>query len=168
MSKRIALLRGINVGGTGKLPMADLRALMADLGATNIETYIQSGNVVFEGSLNADELSEAIETRFGFAPRVLILEGDAFAKIVNGWPLETGEPKEMHIFFCSEQPNVDPQTLIDHTNDVEQFQIGDRAVYLFSPGGLSQSKLADKLERRLGIPATARNWNTLQKLLSML
>ena len=77
-TRNIALLRGINVGGHRKLPMSELKCIFERLGATDVETYIQSGNVVFSGDLNHDDIAAAIEAENGFAPKVLIIASDAF------------------------------------------------------------------------------------------
>ncbi len=167
MTIHIALLRGINVGGTGKLPMADLRTILTDLGATDVQTYIQSGNAVFGGELSGDAISDAIEATFGFRPRCLVLSVDALKAAVAANPFTTSEPKEMHFYFCEARPDLDPRTLATDANNVEKWHLDGPIFYLLSPGGLSKSKLAPKLERRLGVAATARNWNTVTKLVAM-
>ncbi len=164
---QIALLRGINVGGTGKLPMADLRSILQSLGAQDVQTYIQSGNAVFSGSLRAEDISTAVEKAFGFRPRCMVLSADTLRAATRANPFEVTDPKEMHLFFLERQPQIDPDTLSPDANGVERWHLGDKVFYLYSPGGLSKSKLAARLERRLGVAATARNWNTVTKLAGM-
>ena len=108
---KIALLRGINVGGTGKVPMADLRTLMGGSGAADVRTYIQSGNAVFRGDVSADKIGEAIEAKFGFRPRVLVMDGSDLVRAAAANPFEFDEAKEMHLYFCETQPDIDPTDL---------------------------------------------------------
>jgi len=169
MTVGIALLRGINVGGSGKLPMAELRAIMEKLGARAIETYIQSGNAVYEGTLDAQELGAAIEAARGFKPQVMTLSAATLkaAARANPFPEAEAEPKTLHLFFLGSESEADPETFGAHANGVERWRLDGRVLYLLSPGGLSKSKLATKIERLLGVPVTARNWSTVTKLCEM-
>ena len=85
---KVLLLRGINVGGTGKLPMADLRAILARLGARDVQTYIQSGNVVFSGDVEENALGDAIETDFAFRPRIMIFPADHLHRVARDNPFD--------------------------------------------------------------------------------
>ena len=166
-TRNIALLRGINVGGHRKLPMSELKNIFEHLGATDVETYIQSGNVVFSGDLRSRDIAAAIEAEKGFAPKVLIIASDAFSRAAEGNPFSEFEPKEMHLFFCEQPSQIDPADLTPFANGVEKWHLEGLVFYLFSPGGMSKSKLAEKLEKLLGVPATARNWNTVCTLQKM-
>ena len=171
MSTYVGLLRGINVGGTGKLPMAELKAFLADLGCENVRTYIQSGNVVFDAAPGewSERISDAIESSAGFRPRVLILTDDEFRSVAGGNPFPTDEPKAMHVYFLDGQPNWTAKAEMESVkSDLERFYITDAAVYLHTPEFLSGSRLAAKLESLIGVPATARNWRTVEKILAML
>ena len=171
VSTHIALLRGINVGGTGKLPMADLRILLADLGCENVVTYIQSGNVVFDAEPGewSELISNAVESSAGFRPRVMVLTEDEFRSVAGGNPFPTDEPKAMHVYFLDGSPNWTAKAEMESVkSDVERFYITDAAVYLHTPEFLTGSLLAPKLERLIGVPVTARNWRTVEKILTML
>src|SRR6516162_3649305 len=116
MASHVALLRGINVGGRNKIPMADLREVVAALGHTGVTTYIQSGNVLFstadaDTAKLASELESAIAGRFGIRSSVVVLTRDELAEVLSGNPY-AGEPnlKLVHVVFLSAEP---PQDLLD-------------------------------------------------------
>ncbi|MEU0672854.1 DUF1697 domain-containing protein [Streptomyces sp. NPDC006172] len=173
-----ALLRGINVGGTRKVPMADLRALMEDLGHDGVRTYLQSGQAVFssahgdEDGLAAD-LARAVEERFGFAVDVIVRDHAYLKAVAEACPFPAAElqAKQLHVTYFSAPvaperfDAVDPEAFLP-----EEFRLGDRALYLYAPEGLGRSKLAQQLSRpRLtkGIVATTRNWNTVVELVKL-
>ncbi|MFE2261156.1 DUF1697 domain-containing protein [Streptomyces griseosporeus] len=173
-----ALLRGINVGGSRKLPMADLRALLEELGHTRVRTYLQSGQAVFgaergdEESLAA-ELARAIEKRFGFAVDVLVRDHAYLAAVADACPFPAGtlEPKQLHVTYFSAPVTPERFAEIDQAAfRPEEFRLGDRALYLYVPDGLGRSKLAEVLSRprvTKGLIATSRNWNTVRKLVEL-
>jgi len=170
----VALLRGINVGGRTRLPMADLRVLLADLGHENVVTYLQSGNAVFEAGQNdADAIGRDIEAgiteRLGLDVRVMIRTGEEMAAIsaANPFAVEAARnPKTVHVSFLAAHPDSERLATIDPQQFApDEFRLGDRAVYLHLAGGYHVSKITnDFWERRLGLPATTRNWNTVSKL----
>lgn len=168
--KQVLLLRGINVGGHRKLPMKELSAILEGLGAVDVQTYIQSGNVVLTGDLSNDAISDAIEVAKGFRPLVMLLNAADFQRIakVNPYPEATSEGKSLHIWFLTAPAHFDDVTAQALAKDNERFHVTERAVYLHAPDGIGRSKLAEKLERLAGVPTTARNWNTIAKLLEML
>ena len=170
-----ALLRGINVGGNRRLPMAGLRELLTGLGHTGVATYLQSGNAVFtadhgdEESLAA-ELEEAIEKDFGFRVDVLVRD-HAYLKAVREacpFPADELEGRQLHVTYFSGPVEAERFAEIDPAAYLpEEFRFGDRELYLYVPDGLGRSKLAEQLSRpRLnkGLIATTRNWNTVVKL----
>lgn len=173
-----ALLRGINVGGSRKVPMADLRTLLADLGHDDVRTYLQSGQAVFssgrggEESL-AGEIARAIEKRFGFAVDVIVRDHTYLRAIADACPFPAAdlEPKQLHVTYFSEP--VTPDRFAEIGQDAylpEEFRLGDRALYLYAPDGLGRSKLAEHLSKpriNKGVIATTRNWNTVVKLVEM-
>ena len=165
---QVALLRGINVGGHAKLPMADLRRLLSDLGARNPRTYIQSGNAVFEGQLKAEDISNAINAAFGFRPRCLVLSGQAFLDAAAANPFDTSQPKLVHLSFLAAQPAFDETDLAKQAINNEKWLLRDRVFYLYTPEGYSNSKIPDRIERQLGVAATARNWNTVSGIVGMI
>ncbi|MFI7409432.1 DUF1697 domain-containing protein [Streptomyces sp. NPDC049627] len=173
-----ALLRGINVGGSRKVPMADLRTLMTGLGHGGVRTYLQSGQAVFaadhgdEESLAA-ELATAIEKQFGFAVDVIVRDHAYLKAIADNCPFPAAElePKQLHVTYFSAPVHADRFAEIDQAAYLpEEFRLGDRALYLYAPNGLGRSKLAEILSRpriNKGLIATSRNWNTVVKLVEM-
>ncbi|MEV5546269.1 DUF1697 domain-containing protein [Streptomyces sp. NPDC052309] len=173
-----ALLRGINVGGSRKVPMAELRTLMEGLGHDAVGTYLQSGQAVFasdrgdEESLAA-ELGDAIEKHFGFAVDVIVRDHAYLKAIADACPFPAAdlEAKQLHVTYFSTPVDAERFAEIDQAAFLpEEFRLGDRALYLYAPDGLGRSKLAEALSRpRLnkGLIATTRNWNTVIKLVDL-
>ncbi|MEV0481131.1 DUF1697 domain-containing protein [Streptomyces sp. NPDC050508] len=173
-----ALLRGINVGGNKKLPMAELRTLMEGLGHDGVRTYLQSGQAVFasghgnEESLAA-ELAQAIEKRFDFTVDVIVRDHAYLAAIADNCPFPAAEleGKQLHVTYCSAPVAEDRFADLDRAAFLpEEFRLGDRALYLYAPDGLGRSKLAVELSRprrTKGLIATSRNWNTVLKLVEL-
>jgi len=174
MRTYIALLRGINVGGSGKLPMADLRALLSELGAKDVQTYIQSGNAVFRHGSSARTLTPkiraAIAAAHGFEPATLLITAEELRSFAdaNPFPEAVADPKTLHLFLLANAPtSPDLQRLAQLAAADERFELRDRAFYLHAPSGMARSKLAAQAEKHLGSPTTARNWRTIAKLLDM-
>lgn len=177
MNTWVALLRGINVGGANRLPMAELRKLLERLGLEGVRTYIQSGNVVF-GSANdntpgalGERIEATIEKHHGFRPRVLVLSEARFREALeaNPFPEAEAEPKTLHLYFLGESPvDADATALEAVASPTERFRLGDRVLYLHAPDGFGRSKLASRAEALLGVPATARNWRTVTRLRKMI
>ncbi len=161
MTVQIALLRGINVGGHNKLPMADLRDLLATLGAQDCKTYIQSGNAVYRGDLDAEMISEAIEKAHGFRPQVMVRDLSFWQARIAAAPYPSDDPKALHLFVLAGPTNATEADLNQHATPTEAAQIGAGVVYLHTPGGLSASKIADRIDRILGTQTTARNWRSV-------
>lgn len=164
----IALLRGINVGGNNILPMAELRNDLEALKLTNVRTYIQSGNVVFDSAATtpsalAKRIGEQIEEQHGFRPRVLILSREDFLAAIetNPFPEAASHPKTLHFFFLAEPAaDANMQALDDARSPTEAYKLTDRVFYLHAPDGIGRSKLAAKVERHLRVVTTARNYRT--------
>ena len=174
MTIKVALLRGINVGGKNRLPMQDLKKILGELGCEHIATYIQSGNVVFRSGETDEALSShvtrGIRQRFGFEPFVLILPGDRFAEIVDANPYTNDDidPKFVHVLFLASraiEPDIDGMREL--LSEREHFTLTDHALYFRAPDGIGRSKFAARVEKLLGVPATGRNWKTVCKLLDM-
>ncbi len=174
MKSQIALLRGINVGGKNVLPMKELVGIFRAMGCDKIRTYIQSGNVVFTsgrtwGAQEAETIREAIFDAKGFSPHVLILGEDAWHAATGNNPFPTTEGKALHCFFLDSKPEQpDLERLAGLRKETERFTLAGNIFYLFAPEGVGRSKLAAAAEAALGVPATARNWNTVMKLAAML
>ena len=169
----IALLRGINVGGKNRLPMSDLITVLKSLGYEDIRTYIQSGNVVFSskrkiGEDEDDRISGAISAEKGFRPKVILLTAEQLREAIENNPFAADEGKTLHLFFLDSPPkNPDLERLHSLKTASEEFTLQGRILYLYAPDGLGRSRLAATIERSLGVPATARNYNTISKLASM-
>ncbi|GJM42517.1 MAG: hypothetical protein DHS20C20_27990 [Ardenticatenaceae bacterium] len=176
MKTFIALLRGINVGGHNKLPMRELVQLLESLGLANVKTYIQSGNVVFQSERTdlpalSNEIGTAVQESHGFTPRVLLLSLADLQTAVsqNPFPATDDQHKTLHFYFLeSAPPDPDLAKLEAAKSESEQFKLIDRVFYLYAPEGIGRSKLAEKVERALGVAATARNWRTVGKIIGMI
>jgi uncharacterized protein (DUF1697 family) len=173
-----ALLRGINVGGAKKVPMAELRTLMEGLGHGGVRTYLQSGQAVFtsdhgDAESLAAELTAAIEKHFGFSVDVLVRDHAYLAAIADNCPFPAAEleAKQLHVTYFSAPVDAARFAAVDQPAFLpEEFRLGDRALYLYTPNGLGRSKLAEQLAKprvNKGLIATTRNWNTVVKLVEM-
>lgn|SRR5690606_7721552 len=169
----IALLRGVNVGGAHKLNMKELAALLTSEGLSNVRTYIQSGNVVFEADDEDDEralsnrISRVIERASGFRPGVHILTEEALRQAMdaNPFPEATSEPSRLHLFFLMGQPDrPDFECLRSLQSPTERFELKEGVLYLHAPDGIGRSKLAASIGRCLRVEMTARNLRTVKKL----
>ena len=171
----VALFRGINVGGNKILPMKDLVATLENAGAQDIETYIQSGNAVFRSQetaapLLSDKIRAAIEEGHGFEPQMILLESEEVERAIrsNPFPEAEAEAKTVHVYFLASMPErPDLDALEALKGDQERFVLEDGVFYLHAPDGIGRSKLAANVEKLLGVPATARNWRTVCKVLDM-
>ncbi|ATL31350.1 DUF1697 domain-containing protein [Streptomyces formicae] len=173
-----ALLRGINVGGHKKVPMARLRALLEGLGYDGVRTHLQSGNAVFaadggnEGT-HAAAIEQAIEKEFGFAVDVLVRDAAYLKAVADACPFPAAdlEPKQLHVTYFSAPVDAARFAAVDRAAFLpEDFQLGDRVLYLYAPDGLGRSKLGAKLSTpalNRGMIATSRNWNTVTRLVEM-
>ncbi|NBM18072.1 DUF1697 domain-containing protein [Streptomyces sp. GC420] len=173
-----ALLRGINVGGSKKVPMAELRALIQDIGYGAVRTHLNSGNAVFTAGGTAAEtvaeLEKAIEAHFGFQVPCLVRDTAGLRAVVeaNPFPEGTFEGNRLHVTFLSERigegwfASVDPEAYAP-----DEFRLGVSEFYLHTPNGVGRSKLAEVLSRPSAVPkgvtATTRNWNTVTALLRL-
>lgn len=174
-----ALLRGINVGGSRKVPMAALRDVLNGLGHRDVVTYLQSGNAVFTDTTGADEstlaaaLGDAINDRFGFAVDCLVRDAAYLKAVADAcpFPAATLQAKQLHVTYLSGSADPGRFAAIDQESyRPEEFRIGDRALYLYVPDGLGRSKLGAALSRPglyQGMVATSRNWNTVTKLVEL-
>ncbi len=170
MSTYVALLRGVNVGGQNKVPMAALKELWASLGYRDVRTLIQSGNVVFtsERSVDPVDLGAAITGRWGIDVTVVLRNGADLRAVVEADPLPDADRAKLHVGFMARPPAASVVRGLDGSAFApEEFAVVGREVYLHMPNGLGRSKLPAWLGRRLNVPVTIRNWNTVTKLLEM-
>ncbi len=173
MSTFIALLRGINVGGHNKVPMAELRPLCAELGWGDVQTYIQSGNLVFTaGGAPAaleNELERAIERRFGFKVSVLVRAAKDWPAYIKGNPFPEAsekEPNAVMLGLSKSPPKADAEKGLREraTHGERIVQVGE-ALWIHFSDGVAGSKLSPGLlDRLVGSPVTTRNWRTVLKL----
>ena len=166
--RQIALLRGINVGGNKRVEMARLRALMEDLGYSDVRTYVNSGNVVFSGPSRSERhLETAIAKTFGFEVPVVLRSREELADVVAANPLRdvANDPAKHLVVFCAAKASTD----LDPADFApETFHVRGREVYLWAPGGIGTSPLAKALATKpIGDKSTARNWRTVEKLLAL-
>ena len=175
MTTFVALLRGVNVGGNNKLPMADLRALMSGMGFGNVQTYIQSGNVVFT-ALDVDcepvrlRLEAGIANRFGFSALVSVLTAVQFLSATNSNPFRnmTGDYAKLHVGFMASPPELSAmKNLLMKPKGTDQWSVVGNMFYLHAPDGIGKSVLAPFIERTLKVPVTFRNWRTVLALSDM-
>lgn len=166
MTRYIALLRAVNVGGTGKLPMEALKSICGEAGFTRIETYIASGNVVFDSKAAPIRVKANLEARllaYAGKPIVTLLRtGPEMLAVLKANPFVATDPKYTYTIFLDHRP---PGDALDHAvgQNEEEMQLGEREIYVHYGSGMGRSKLR--------IPAakmgTARNMNTVAKLADM-
>ncbi|WP_017593684.1 DUF1697 domain-containing protein [Nocardiopsis potens] len=181
MTRWIALLRGVNVGGRRKVPMAELREVVAGLGHTGVATLLQSGNVAFTerhrtrrpGSGGEEELRTELEAalaeRFGFAVDTVLRDAAGMRAAVQANPLPVGDPSRFLVLFLRGEPDAAALAAVDAAAYApEAMAAGAREVYFDLPDGLGRAKLPDAAARALGgAVATGRNWRTVLRLLEM-
>ena len=171
----LALFSGINVGGNRIVKMADLRAFFEALGFTGVESYVQSGNVVFrsakgEADTLANDIEKAFEARWGFHSRIMVRDADWLRGMVgaNPYPDLVDEPKKLHLFVLEREPtDEEANRLSDKCKGPEEFTVRGDAFYLKAPNGLGKSEFVGLIPRTLKVPCTARNWRTVLALLEM-
>jgi uncharacterized protein (DUF1697 family) len=174
----IALLRGINVGGNNKIKMSDLKRMFESIGLIHVETYIQSGNIIFESNENEDTLRKKIEheieTNFGISAVVVLRTADELERLIKDCPFSEEEVtvaelsnSEGESLYVSLLPHAPLQEKIEHLNtfrsESDEFRIKNRDIYLLFCHSIRNSKLANNLQI-LDVPATVRNWKTISKL----
>lgn len=165
MKTRIALFRGIHVGGNRVLPMKSLVATLESIGCTDVRTYVQSGNAVFRIAVSqaarlAASIRCAVGERHGFGPGVLVLAPTGLQRALAGNPFAraAAQPASVHLFFHVEAPRrPDPEALNAAKAAREAFARAGRVFYLHTPDGSGRSNLAARVERCVGAEATARN-----------
>ena len=173
MAKFVALLRGINVGGKNKILMADLRQLLESANFKNVQTYIQSGNIVFESTAKeaslARELTKLIKSEYNFDVPALVISKQKLTKIFAANPLTKHPIEQLCASVLGEQPEnslVKSLQQLDFGDD--EIQIKNDVAFLRCPNGFSRTKLTNNfLERKLNTTATTRNWKTMTKLLEL-
>jgi uncharacterized protein (DUF1697 family) len=171
-----ALLRGINVGGKNLLPMKELVAMFAAAGASDIESYIQSGNVVFSAGAAVaakipDVVGKKIEKRFGFAAPIVVRSADELAAIAHGNPFlaPDGDFAILAVMFLAEKPSARAIAALDPgRSPPDEFVVRGREIFVRCPNGFARTKLTNAwFDSKLETMSTGRNWRTVLKLLEM-
>jgi len=173
----ISMLRGINVGGQKKIKMVDLRELYGSLGFMHVQSYVQSGNVVFDcEESRVVDIAVMIETRieqfFGYGVSVFIRDAQDFKRIIDGNPFihqRTVDHAKLHVTFLYKKVSEQlMNTLHIPEKESGEFSIGECELYLFSPEGYGKTRLSNSFfERKLRVVATTRNWKTVHALYNL-
>lgn len=166
MARYVALLRAVNVGGTGMLPMSELKAMCVDAGFSRVETYIASGNVVFDSGRGPAQIKTDLEKRLHDHTKktigVIVRSAADMRAVLKANPFRNTDPKFTYVIFLDAKPPRDALTHVSGQSN-EEMRPGAREIYVHYPSGMGRSKLK--------IPAakagTARNMNTVVKLAAM-
>jgi uncharacterized protein (DUF1697 family) len=171
------MLRGINVSGTKKVSMQELKSLYEGLNLENVRTYIQSGNVVFTSShpdpvYLTELINKALYTKYAFDAPVFISTATELEAALTQNPFlqrKSIEKDKLHIIFLQHMPSLqDVEKCKALTFEPDEFMIDDKIIYLYCPNGYGRTKLTNTFfERKLQIMATTRNWRTVNELLKM-
>lgn len=174
--KYVAFLRGINVGGKNKVKMETLREVCAAVGFQNVKTYINSGNVIFETKKTGDKklaekLSAAIEKEFGLKIKVMVRSLAEIEEIVKNNPFDGQfeNEKDLHVFFLDEElPLEKADLLLSNNNENEQYFVQNREIFCLLRVSVLDSLMGkDYIGKKLKVSATARNWRTVNKILTL-
>lgn len=163
MPRYVALIRAVNVGGTARLPMAELRAMCVEAGFARVETYIASGNVVFDSKAAPARVKAELEARLLAHVRkpvgVVMRTAAEMAAILKANPFPEADPKYAYAVFLDQRPPRDALKHVSGQRD-EEMRLGDREIFVHYPSGMGTSRLRIPAAR----PGTARNMNTVAKL----
>lgn len=170
----ISILRGINVGGHKIIKMDALKDLYRSLGYKNVHSYIQSGNIIFQTTSNntiriAEDIQHAIHSQFGYDVPTIVKTRDEWSAIIQGQPFlkdETKDEKCVHVTILSSiLHDLSSEKFLNYKSESEDIFITPQAVYLYCSQGYGQTQISNNLiEKMLQVPATTRNWKTIQKL----
>ena len=176
MKNYIALLRGINVSGKNKILMADLRLLLEGLGFENVQTYIQSGNVIFQTNKKKASLSKLIATKinetYNYNISVIIIDKLELQSVIKNNPFLINDTavdlKKLYVFYLNKIPK-ETQKLTDFDFGKDEYIIVDKVIYIKYNLGAGTTKLSIKIiENKLDVIATARNWRSTNKIYEMI
>ncbi|WP_454828472.1 DUF1697 domain-containing protein [Pseudoxanthomonas wuyuanensis] len=166
MTAYVVLLRAVNVGGTGKLPMAQLRAMCEDAGLQQVRTYIASGNVVMRSAASERQVKAALESRLadyaGKPVGVIVRTAAEMAQVLAANPFPDAAPNRVVAIFLDRAPPADTLSMVRHRKD-EEIVLGAREIYVHYGDGMADSKLVIAAAKA----GTARNMNTVAKLVEM-
>ncbi len=177
MTTYISILRGINVSGKRLIKMDALKKMYENLNFDNIQTYVQSGNVVFLSKENDPKklekiISSKIKSEFGFDVPVIVLSAKTLEKIIESNPFTKDKLKDvsfLHVTFLADKvAQLDKESIIEKKLPNEEIRFAPNAVYLYCPDGYGRTKLNNNfLENKLKVTATTRNWKTTNELLKL-
>lgn len=175
MNNYVVLLRGINVGGHNKLPMADLRTLLTSNGYISVSTYIQSGNILLSSDKNPASINKHIKdllkNEFDYNIPVITITADELQKCYQENPFftEVKDIKFLHVTFLDKTPNISAiENLNLNTYKGDEFLIKNKFVYLHTPDCFAKTKFSNQqFEKQLVTIATTRNWRTVTKLVEL-
>jgi uncharacterized protein (DUF1697 family) len=172
---QLALLRGINVGGKNILPMKDLARMFEETGCASVRTYIQSGNVIFDGPKGAkvgEAVARSIEKKFGYRIPVILRTLSELQTAIRENPfLRAGvEEKVLHVYFLADRPSTDCCAGLDAKRSApDAFEVRGREIFLHMPNGMGRTKLTNAyFDSKLSTVCTARNWATVLKLAELM
>jgi len=177
METYISILRGINVSGQKKIKMVDLKTLYKKIGFQDIQTYIQSGNVIFNSEQTdkkgiIEKIEEKISKQYGFTIPVRLLEIQELKEVFSNNPFLNNRNEDinkLHVTFLKEEPKseyVKEITIIQSASD--EFILKGKTIYVFCPNGYGRTKLTNTFfEKKLKTTATTRNWKTIGKLVEL-
>lgn len=176
MSRFVVLLRGVNVGKGNKVPMADFRATLEELGHASVRTLLNSGNAVFESSNRsptrlAADIAVAVQARFGVVTPVIVKSAAEFSAIVSNNPIAPPEPdySRFLVAFAMDRTRLQELGVLQPLlQPGERLAITEHAAYLHCAGGLLESKAGEAILGKAGRSITTRNWGTTLKLKSLL
>jgi uncharacterized protein (DUF1697 family) len=170
----VALLRGVNVGGSGRMAMADLRACAEGAGFEDVATHIQSGNLLVRTSMRSAEkvaraLEDAVEAGLGFRTAAMVRTAGQLTAALDERPFPDADPAALHIAFLREAPAAAKARALVAPAGPDELEVIGREVHLHYPGGSGRSKITGAfIEKALGVPATARRRNVVEKLRDLL
>jgi uncharacterized protein (DUF1697 family) len=173
----VSMLRGVNVGGHNKIKMDALRALYESLKLREAQSYVQSGNVVFQTDERdlvqlAKRIQKGIERTFGCCPEIILRTTSELREVVSRNPFAKRrdiEPAKLHVHFLAGDPGAEARAnVLKLKTDPEELSIAGSELYIYFPNGAGKSKLSwPAVNKALKLPGTARNWNSVTKLLEM-
>lgn len=173
MTAYVILFRG--VGGATQLPTVPLRAAMSEAGFGKVATYINSGNAVLTSDRSAEEVATEVAAlcaqQFGFGKEVHVRSRDEWADLVAGnpFPEATAAPTTLHAAVLAAEPEPDRiAALRNLAEGGDRIEVRGRVAYLHTPNGFGTSRLGARFDKGLGVPNTARNWNTVRHLMDLL
>lgn len=167
MARYAALLRGVNVGGKNKVPMADLRALAESLGLADVTSFIQSGNLLFTSRSRPDpaDLEAAVTERFAINVSVVVRSASELRSVLSNQPFPQADLSNVHVGFLTGKPPASSVKRLDPGRfEPEIFTVRGVEVYMHLPAGMARTKVPAYIDTNLRIPMTIRNWNTVTKL----